>query len=47
MYPLEFAVNFTPNSTGSVSFVSFIAGVSVLGQIVHGQVVVAAFVAVI
>ena len=31
------AMNFTPSSTGCVSFVSGVPGAAVLGQIVHGQ----------
>ena len=30
-------MNFTPNSTGWVSFVSAVAGLALLGQIVHGH----------
>src|SRR5579864_3109640 len=34
MKPLELDVNFTPNSTGRISFVSVVPGLAVLGQIV-------------
>jgi hypothetical protein len=44
MNPLLFAVNLTPNSSGRVSLVSGVPGAAVLGQIVHGQLDVAAIV---
>jgi hypothetical protein len=37
--PLNKDENLTPNSSGRLSFVSVIAGVAALGQIVHGQLV--------